>query len=67
MENKWRASRYGLDGLLIDFGKQEEVPLRTLMHEYLALVDDVLDELNSATRSTTSIRCWRWAAAPTDN
>ena len=28
MENKFRASRYGLDGMLIDFGKEEEVPLR---------------------------------------
>src|SRR5215470_5212145 len=25
MENKWRAARYGLDGKLIDFGKQTEV------------------------------------------
>jgi len=24
-ENKWRASRYGVDGRLIDFGKEEEV------------------------------------------
>ena len=27
-ENKWRASRYGLDGHLIDFGKEEEVNTR---------------------------------------
>ncbi len=47
MENKWRALRYGLDGKLIDFGKRTEVPLRDLMEEYLALVDDVLDELGS--------------------
>jgi carboxylate-amine ligase len=47
MENKWRAVRYGLDGMLIDFGKQEEVPIRALMHEYLALVDDVVDDLGS--------------------
>src|SRR5436309_12677252 len=26
MENKWRAARYGLDGKLVDFGKQKEVP-----------------------------------------
>jgi carboxylate-amine ligase len=25
-ENKWRAARYGIEGKLIDFGKQEEVP-----------------------------------------
>jgi carboxylate-amine ligase len=47
MENKFRAVRYGLDGKLIDFGKQQEVPLRDLMEEYLALVDPVVDELGS--------------------
>jgi carboxylate-amine ligase len=44
-ENKWRAIRYGIDGKLIDFGKQEEVPFRTLASEMLEWVDDVLDEL----------------------
>jgi carboxylate-amine ligase len=47
MENKWRALRYGLDGKLIDFGKKTEVPMRDLMVEYLAFVDDVADELGS--------------------
>ncbi|MBZ5678867.1 MAG: carboxylate-amine ligase [Acidobacteriia bacterium] len=47
MENKWRAARYGLDGKLIDFGKQKEVPARDLIHEYLELIDDVVDELDS--------------------
>ena len=47
MENKWRAARYGLEGKLIDFGKEIEVPLRDLIEEYLILVDDVLDELGS--------------------
>ena len=47
MENKWRAARYGLDGKLIDFGKQKEVPARDLVHEYLEFVDDVADELDS--------------------
>ncbi|HTR23247.1 MAG TPA: carboxylate-amine ligase [Terriglobales bacterium] len=47
MENKWRAARYGLDGKLIDFGKQTEVPERELLEEYLAFVDDVVDELGS--------------------
>ena len=47
MENKWRAARYGIDGKLIDFGKQMEVPERELIEEYLAFVDDVLDELGS--------------------
>jgi carboxylate-amine ligase len=47
MENKWRAARYGLDGKLIDFGKQKEVPVRDLIHEYMKFVDDVVDELDS--------------------
>ena len=47
MENKWRAVRYGLDGKIIDFGKQQEVPVRDLIYEYLNFVDDVVDELNS--------------------
>jgi len=47
MENKWRAARYGINGKLIDFGKQKEVPERELIEEYLAFVDDVLDELDS--------------------
>ncbi len=47
MENKWRAARYGINGKLIDFGKQTEVPERDLILEYLAFVDDVVDELGS--------------------
>jgi glutamate---cysteine ligase / carboxylate-amine ligase len=46
-ENKFRASRYGIDGKLIDFGKEEELPTRELMLEYLALIDEVVDELGS--------------------
>ena len=47
MENKWRAARYGLDGKMIDFGKQTEVPARDLIGEILEFVDDVVDELGS--------------------
>src|SRR5487761_21222 len=47
MENKWRAVRYGLDGKLIDFGKQQEVPERDLIMEYLRFVDDAVEELGS--------------------
>src|SRR6478736_3767515 len=47
MENKWRASRYGIEGKLIDFGKQTEVSARELVLEYLDFVDDVVDELDS--------------------
>ncbi len=47
MENKFRASRYGIQGKLIDFGKEEEVPLMDLMTEYLNLISDEVDELGS--------------------
>ena len=46
-ENKWRASRYGIDGKLIDFGIEEEVRTRTLILELLDFIDDVVDELGS--------------------
>jgi carboxylate-amine ligase len=46
-ENKWRAVRWGLDGKMIDFGKQKEVPVRDLIMELLEFVDDVLDDLGS--------------------
>jgi carboxylate-amine ligase len=47
MENKWRAARYGINGKMIDFGKQIQVPVRDLILEYLKFVDDVVDELGS--------------------
>ena len=46
-ENKWRAARYGIEGKLIDLGKETEVPTRELVPELLEFVDDVLDELGS--------------------
>ena len=46
-ENKWRAMRHGLEGRLIDFGRQEELPEAELIHELLEFVDDVVDELGS--------------------
>jgi len=46
-ENKWRASRYGLDGKMIDFGKEEEVDTRMLITELLDFIDDVVDDLGS--------------------
>jgi glutamate---cysteine ligase / carboxylate-amine ligase len=47
MENKWRASRYGIDGKLIDFGKEKEVTVHEVTEELLNFVDDVVDELGS--------------------
>jgi len=46
-ENKWRAARYGIEGKMIDFGKEQEVPMKTLIPELLELVDDVVDDLGS--------------------
>ena len=42
-ENKWRAGRYGIDGKMIDFGKEREVDTKLLMLELLDFVDDVVD------------------------
>jgi carboxylate-amine ligase len=42
-----RASRYGIDGKLIDFGKEMEVDCRSLIYEMLDFVDDVVDDLGS--------------------
>ncbi len=47
LENKWRATRWGIDGKLIDFGKEKEVPFRDLMEELFQFVDGVIDELGS--------------------
>jgi carboxylate-amine ligase len=47
MENKWRAVRYGLEGNLIDFGRQAEYPAKDLVRELLEFVDDVVDSLGS--------------------
>ena len=47
-ENKWRAVRHGLDGKLIDFGKQEELPARDLIRELIEwFIGDVVDELGT--------------------
>src|SRR5205814_9237178 len=44
-ENKWRAVRYGLDGKLLDLGKQKEVPVRELIDEMIDwFLRDVIDE-----------------------
>ena len=47
LENKWRALRDGVEGALIDWGKEAEVPFVHLAEEMLALVDPYLDELGS--------------------
>ena len=47
-ENRWRASRYGLDGKLIDFGRKCEVDERELLHEMLEFIATEVEELGSA-------------------
>ena len=46
-ENKWRAARYGIQGKLIDFGKQQEVEYAILAEELLEFIDDSVEELGS--------------------
>ena len=46
-ENRWRASRYGIDGKLIDFGRKCEVDERELLHEMLEFIAAEVEELGS--------------------
>ena len=46
-ENKWRAVRYGIDGKLIDFGKQEDIPTKELIAELLDFVSETADIFGS--------------------
>ena len=46
-ENKWRAVRYGLEGNLIDFGIEKEMPTRDLIRELLDLVAPQASKLNN--------------------
>src|SRR5215475_9948527 len=46
-ENRWRASRYGIDGKLIDFGQENETETRSLIHEFIEFVANEVAELGS--------------------
>jgi glutamate---cysteine ligase / carboxylate-amine ligase len=46
-ENRWRASRYGIDGKLIDFGRKCEMDERELLHEMLEFIATEVNELGS--------------------
>jgi carboxylate-amine ligase len=46
-ENRWRAARYGIDGKLIDFGREAEVEERSLLNELLEFVASEADELGT--------------------
>ena len=49
-ENRWRAARYGIDGKLIDFGREAEVEERSLLNELLEFVASEADELGTRPR-----------------
>ncbi len=46
-ENRWRASRYGIDAKLIDFGRKCETDERELLHEMLEFIATEMDELGN--------------------
>src|SRR5213596_2257793 len=46
-ENRWRASRYGIDGKLIDFGREAEVETRSLLNELIEFISTEIFELGS--------------------
>ncbi|HEY2124636.1 MAG TPA: carboxylate-amine ligase [Chthoniobacterales bacterium] len=46
-ENRWRATRYGIDGKLIDFGREMEVETRSLVNELLEFVSSEVARLGS--------------------
>jgi len=46
-ENKWRATKDGINSKLLDLGKVKEVPYQKLMMEMLDFVDEVVDQLGS--------------------
>src|SRR2546427_4462376 len=46
-ENRWRASRYGIEGKLIDFGRETEVETRSLLDELLSFISTEVSELGS--------------------
>src|SRR5205809_1900992 len=46
-ESRWRAGRYGLDGKLIDFGRNCEVDERDLLEEMLEFVAEEVEELGN--------------------
>jgi len=46
-ENRWRAARYGIEGKMIDFGREAEVDERSLLNELLDFVSSEVKELGS--------------------
>ena len=73
-ENRWRASRYGFDEGLIDFGKAEIIPFPDLLEELISLIRedaeffDCIDEverareiIESGTSAHKQIEVWKAA------
>jgi carboxylate-amine ligase len=58
-ENRWRASRYGLDGKLIDFGRKCEMDERELLHEMLEFIATEVEELGTQAEMTHIERIMR--------
>jgi glutamate---cysteine ligase / carboxylate-amine ligase len=46
-ENKWRATRYGIAGSMIDFGAEDAVPVQKQWDDILNFIDDVVPELGT--------------------
>ena len=46
-ENKWRATKQGINSKLLDLGKIKEVSYKNLMYEMLDFIDEVVDDLGS--------------------
>lgn len=46
-ENKFRAIKEGVEGDLIDFGKEKEIPTRSLILELIEFLEDVIDQLGT--------------------
>lgn len=44
-ENRWRAQRYGSDGTLLDFGRNDLIPYRELLSELIELVAEDAEAL----------------------
>jgi carboxylate-amine ligase len=44
-ENKWKAARYGLDAVIVDFLRNRRLTMRESLHETLDFVADVVEDL----------------------
>lgn len=67
MENKWRAVRYGLDGKLIDWGRQRNSPPATSLENCWSLSTTSWMTSDLGRKWSTSTPSSRMAVVPTDN